>query len=103
MLDKLDSRILWTDAARTKYYLISDDERLLPGSFVLRTLTGRELRVDPASLEQFELSEEQAKEWLKAEFGKMLDETRGAIDGFIKRLNEAAGKTDDAASKSHHS
>lgn len=82
---------LWTDPARSRYFLIPDDSELPPGDFILRTLTGRKLEVAPQSLAAFELSEEQAKAWLKAEFGKLLDDARGAVDRFVQGLNEQAG------------
>jgi len=82
---------LWTDPERTRFFLLPDDCELPPGKFVLRTLTGRKLEVDAASLAAFELSEEQAKEWLRAEFGKMLDDARAAVDRFIQGLQEPAG------------
>jgi hypothetical protein len=82
---------LWNNPGRSRYFLIPDDAQLPPGEFDLHTLTGRKLKVDPASLAPFELSEEQAKEWLRAEFGKMLDDARAAVDRFIQGLQERAG------------
>jgi hypothetical protein len=90
MADDSQPVSLWTDPARTRFFLLPDDRQLPPGDFILRTLTGRELKVDPASLTAFELSEEQAKEWLKSEFGKLLDGARSAVDRFVQGLNERA-------------
>lgn len=85
------SLTLWTDPARSRYFLIPDGEQLPPGEFILSTLTGRVLRVDPASLAAFELSEEEAKEWVKAEFGELLDGVRAGIDRFVERLRQGPG------------
>jgi hypothetical protein len=79
---------LWSDTARTRFFLIPDDEQLPPGEFDLRTITGRHLKVDAATLAQFEISEQEAKEWLKGEFGKMLEGARAAADRFIEKLRQ---------------
>jgi hypothetical protein len=83
---------VWTDSIRSRYFLIPDNQKLPAGDFVLRTIRGRELKVDPSSLAEFEVSEDEAKEWLKGEFGKMLGGVRGAADTLVKNLNEAARK-----------
>ncbi len=85
---------LWTDAARTRYFLIPDDKEFPSGDFTLRTLTGRKMKIEEGSLAEFELSEEEAKEWLRGEFGKMLDGARAAVDRFVKKLSE--GPSDSA-------
>lgn len=99
-MSPMESKTLWSNHDRTRFFLIPDDPEIPPGDFVLRTLTGRELRVAPSALAEFEVSEQEAKEWLKAEFGKMLDGARSAIDGFVKKLHEAAREADTAANKS---
>ncbi len=66
----------------------------MAGSLVLRTLTGREQRVDPTALAPYEVNEEQAKEWLKGEFSKILDNARGAVNRFVERLRGGPGKAD---------
>ena len=48
---------LWSDTARTRFFLIPDDEQLPPGDFDLRTITGGHLKVDAAALAEFEISE----------------------------------------------
>jgi hypothetical protein len=91
---------LWSDTARTRFFLIPDDEQLPAGDFDLRTITGRHLQVDAAALAQFEISEHEAKAWLKGEFGKMLDGARAAADRFIERLRQgppAAGEDEKPA------
>lgn len=80
---------LWTDPARTRFFVIPDDHTFPHGDFTLRTITGRKQDVDPAALAPFEVSEAQAKAWLKDEFGRMLDTARGAADRFIDRLRGA--------------
>jgi DNA repair ATPase RecN len=59
---------------------------LTPGDFVLRTITGREQRVEATAVAPFEVTEERAKEWLQGEFGNILDNARGAVNRFLERL-----------------
>jgi hypothetical protein len=83
---------LWSDAARTRFFLIPDQHQLPPGDLPLHTLTGRKLAVDPAAATSFEVSEEKAKEWLESQFGGLLDSARGAVERWVDRL---AGADED--------
>jgi hypothetical protein len=83
---------LWANPMRSRFFLVPDEHPLPPGDFVLRTITGREQRVNSAALVPFEVSEEQAKEWLKDEFGKMLDSARGAVNRFVEKLRSGPEK-----------
>jgi hypothetical protein len=84
--------ILWSNPERGTFFLVPDDCGLAAGSFVLRTITGREQRVDESTLAEFEVTEEQAKEWVKSEFGKILDTARGAVYRFVEKLRGGPGK-----------
>jgi hypothetical protein len=84
----LEPYTLWSDPERTRFFLVPDDKELPPGQFVLRTITGRNMEVDEAALAEYEISEQEAKEWLKGEFGKMLDGARAAVDRFIEKLRQ---------------
>src|SRR5215217_6382078 len=88
---------LWADPPRNRFFLISEDHILPSGDLVLRTLTGREQRVDEAALPPFEVTEEQAKDWLKGEFGKILDTARGAVNRFVEKLRSGPGEPDRVA------
>lgn len=100
----LDPQTLWTDPARTRYFRIPDAERLPAGEFTLSTLTGRVMRVEGASAAAFEITEAEAKEWVKGEFGKLLDGARAGVDRFTERLRRGPGGgggegPDDSASR----
>lgn len=82
------SKTLWYDQNRNRLFLIPDEEQLPSGDFILRTVTGRELRVEPESAAAFEIGEEEAKDWVKAEFGELLDGVRAGIDSFVERLKK---------------
>jgi hypothetical protein len=88
---------LWANTARRRFFLVPDEHPLPLGEFVLRTFTGREQRVDEAALAPYEVSEEQAKEWVKGEFGKTLDGARGAVNRFVERLRSGPGEPDRIA------
>jgi hypothetical protein len=88
---------LWANSTRSRLFLLPDDHLLPPGDFVLRTITGREQRVEEMSLTPFEVTEEQAKEWLQGEFGKILDNARGTVNRFLERLRSGPGKPDRMA------
>lgn len=87
---ELPEATLWSDLQRRRFFVIPDAETLPPGDFALHTLTGRSLRVDPAAAVRFEVTEDEAKAWLKGEFGTLLDTARGAIDRFIEKLRSAS-------------
>jgi len=76
---------LWSDLSRSRHFLIPDDEKLPSGDFILRTLTGRQQQVDPKALEPFEISQEQAKAWLKGQLGQVLQSAKGAVMDALSR------------------
>ncbi len=80
---------LWSDAARTRFFLIPDEQQLSPGDFRIHTITGRKLTVDAAAIASFEITEEEAKKWLESQLGSFLDSARGAVERFIDRLTGA--------------
>ena len=77
---------LWTNPARTRFFVVPDGQEFPPGEFTICTTTGREAKVDEATLPGFEVTEDQAKSWVKEEFGKLLDGVRHAADGFVAKL-----------------
>jgi hypothetical protein len=90
----MNAAALWSDPARSRFFLIPARRTLPPGDFILRTITGREQRVHDAALAEFEVTEEQAKEWVKGEFGKILDTARGAVNRFVEKLRSGPGEPD---------
>jgi hypothetical protein len=52
------------------------------------------MQVDEAGLLPFEVSEDQAKAWLKSEFGNFLDSARAAADRFIADLRARTAELD---------
>jgi hypothetical protein len=96
--ERSDARlILWSNPERGTFFLVPNDCELAAGSFILRTITGREQRVEKMSLAPFEVTEEQAKEWVKGEFGQILDNARGVVNRFLEGLRSGPGKPDRIA------
>jgi hypothetical protein len=83
---------LWANHSSNRFFLVPDKHPFLRGEFLLRTITGREQRVDESALAGFEVTEEQAKEWVKGEFGKILDTARGAVNRFVEKLRGGPGE-----------
>ncbi|MGH6891166.1 MAG: hypothetical protein ACREEP_02790, partial [Dongiaceae bacterium] len=71
MPEHKEARTLWTDVDKTQRFLIPDSCQLPPGDFLLRTATGRERRFDPDALTDFEVTDEEAKAWLKEQLGQV--------------------------------
>jgi hypothetical protein len=88
---------LWANHERSRFFLVPDHYVISLGDLVLRTITGREQRVDPTAAAPFEVSEEQAKEWVKDEFGQILDNARGAVNRFLEQLRSGPEKPDRIA------
>jgi hypothetical protein len=67
-------RTLWATVDQSRFVHVPDDARLPEGPLVVRSLTGREQRVEPVAIEVFEVPGDEAKaiigEQLKAFFGK---------------------------------
>lgn len=78
------SQTLWSNPERSRFYLIPDERELASGNFVLRTVTGRQREVDEADLESFEVSRDEAKVWLKEQFGQVLTSAKGGIMDALK-------------------
>ena len=87
-MNKTLGRSLWSDLTKTRHFLIPDSENLASGDFALRTVTGRQQEVDPDALAPYEVSQEEAKEWLKGQFGQVMEQAKGALLEALRPLQE---------------
>jgi hypothetical protein len=78
--------VIWSTLDRARRFIIPDDAELPPGDFALRTATGRAASVDEAAVLPFEVSDDEARAWAKAQLGGVLGELRGRTLGFAERL-----------------
>ena len=63
---------IWTDPARTRYFLLPDSLTPPQGSFAIRAPLGKRQSVDPESVLLYELTEQQAKVWVASEITGLL-------------------------------
>jgi hypothetical protein len=69
------SKTLWSNHDRTRFFLIPDDRELPGGDFELKTITGRQQHTLENAVVEFEISRDEAKQWLKG----ALSGVRGAV------------------------
>jgi hypothetical protein len=89
--------MLYTTPDRTRYFLIPDDADVPEGALTLRSFVGRERpgrarSVDEAVAVAFEVSEDEARTWVKGELGDVLGDVRERVLGFAERMK---GRTAD--------
>ena len=84
------SLTLWSDIERSRFFLISGDCKIPPGDFPLRTITGRQMEVEPNALAPFEISREEAKTWLNSQFDRVLEEAKGKLTNYLSNLGQSA-------------
>lgn len=82
------SKTHWTDAARTRHFIVPDEAELAPGPFALRTAAGRERSVDESAVAPYEVTEEEAREWAREQLGAVFGELRGQTLDFVARLKQ---------------
>ena len=80
------SQTLWSDVERSRFFLIPSDRQLPPGDFPLRTITGRQMEVEPQSLTPFEVTREEATAWLKSQLGNVIEEAKGKLINYFSQL-----------------
>ena len=87
------SQTLWSDPERSRFFLIPSDRQLPPGDFNLRTITGRQMNVDPNALTSFEVTRDEAKTWLNSQFGQVLEEAKGKLTNYLSNLGKSSPKS----------
>lgn len=83
---------LWSTADGARYFLISNESVLHPGSVELRCLDGRTKAVEVQGLVPLEVTEHQARRWAKDQLGQTLDELRHGIG---ERLADLRARLDE--------
>ncbi len=87
---------VWSTQDRTRHFIIPDIEDLSDGDFILRTVVGRQMEVDEASVLQFEVSRDEAKAFLSGQMNEVFTEAKNKLLGFLAKKQEA--KKNDASS-----
>ena len=73
------TKTLWSDATRSHHFLIPDSDELPSGDFELRTVTGRQKHVDADIIAAYEITHDEAKAWLKGQFGQVVETAKESI------------------------
>lgn len=63
---------LWFDSNYTHYFLISENQNIPPGNFLLFNLTGKKKKVAPTAITSFEITEEEANHYFVTELNQLL-------------------------------
>lgn len=74
---------LWMDSAKSRYFLIPDDQDLVTGDFILCSLKGDKKNVDSPALASFEITESEAKAYLQTEMNQALEEAKNSFSNFM--------------------
>ncbi|MFZ5479916.1 MAG: hypothetical protein ACOZNI_24340 [Myxococcota bacterium] len=83
-------RTLYASDDRTRYFHVPDDVRLVEGPYVVRTLTGRELRVEQVAIEIFEIPEDEAKAIVRAQLDVFLGKAKNVASAALAALRSHA-------------
>lgn len=78
----------YTTPDRTRHFLVPEEADLPEGALPLRTPSGRERTVDPEAVAPYEVTEAEAKAWLKDQLADVLGEARSGVLGFVGRLRQ---------------
>lgn len=79
---------IWSTADRERHFLIPNEADVPEGEFVLCTVVGRQKEVSEDAVLSYEVSEEEAKAWLKDQLGEVLGEAKNRLVDFAQKLRE---------------
>ncbi len=88
---------VWSNTERDRHFLIPDADELPAGDYELRTVVGRQRHTTEEAAAPYEVSQEEAREWLKSQLGGVLDEAKTKITGFIEKARQASRARTEAA------
>ena len=91
-MHKKFNKTLWSNRERDRHFIIPDDVKPPAGDFVLRTVIGRQMDVAEDGVTDYEVTREEAKDWLKGQFGEMLGTAKSAILSSVAKFREATAK-----------
>jgi hypothetical protein len=82
----------WTDAKRSRYFLIPDNQKLSRGRFIISTLTGTQKKVTQSAIANFEISESEAKVYLQTEMNQAMAQAKTAFSNFMSFSTQTSEK-----------
>jgi hypothetical protein len=82
--------MIWKNHKTGKYYLIPESIILISGSLELTTPVGKTRFVETTTVHPFEVSEQEAREWLMQQTGDFLEKVRHALPKAVEEGLEKA-------------
>ncbi|MBA4142857.1 MAG: hypothetical protein H0X43_07595 [Nitrosospira sp.] len=96
-MEKDDDKVLWSDLARSRYFLIPREHSMPIGDFIIRGGLSRQKQIELDAIIRFEIAGEEAKAWLDSQFEHVLEKAKS---GFLDSLKQTLeGKPAAAKSK----
>lgn len=92
-MDEPAKKILYADPSQTRFFWIPDDAAIPPGELVLRSLTGKQLDVSAAAVQEYRITEERAKELTReavANVSRMASSFLAGLGGILQEASRRA-------------
>jgi hypothetical protein len=84
---------LWIALGPARYYLVPDSYQFTSGPYLLRSIVGQEQHAELKTLNDYEITEDQARRIAKDQLGDTLDELKHGIDekleDFRRQIDES--------------
>ena len=82
-------KTVWINVESDRYFIIPDDQVLLEGPFALKTVDGKEQSVQDVDLDTYEVTEQEAYEWLANRVNEQMNLAKDAVkNAFAERKKE---------------
>jgi biotin operon repressor len=78
--------VLYVDASRQLFFLVPKELTILPGDFDVYTLVGQHKRVDYNAILPYQITRQEAEQWLSGEIRQNLDHAAETVKNTIKML-----------------
>ena len=85
---------LWFNGDRTRFFLISNDQELPSGDFLLRRGVSHQMQVDELALPPYEVTREAARAHLDSQAEHILDEAKSSVLNFLEQFKLPAPPPD---------
>jgi hypothetical protein len=74
---------LWTDSQKTRYFLIPENSEITAGEFQILTVHGNEKKVDLTNIISWEISADEASQYLQLDMNQVLETAKNAFSNLI--------------------
>ena len=82
-------KTVWINVESDRYFIIPNDKVLPEGLFELKTVDRKERAVNEVDVSNYEVSEEQAQDWIQEELNKQMNLAKDAVrNAFAERKDE---------------